>query len=104
MNALLHNRALAFLQNLEHLSATGQHDAFVNEVLESNGYFTAPKHDQSHLWELSLHGIVATGANEEEAIANWKRLARKAFPTGEIEDDGFITVYPPRAQIERGAA
>ena len=55
MNAVLHIRALTFLQNLENLSATGQHDAFINEVLENNGYFTAPKHDQSHLWELSLH-------------------------------------------------
>lgn len=104
MNATLHNRALAFLQNLENLSATGQHDAFINEVLESNGYFTAPKHDRSHLWELSLHGIAASGSNEEEAIANWKRLARKSFPTEEIEDDGFITVYPTREQIAGGAA
>lgn len=80
MNALLHNRALSFLQNLERLSAAGQYDAFVNEVRESNGHFTAPKHDQSHLWEMYLHGINATGANEEEAIANWKRLASKALP------------------------
>lgn len=104
MNAIFHNRALAFLQNLERLSATDQHDAFVNEVLESNGYLTAPKHDQSHLWELALHGIAATGANEEEAIANWKRLARKSFPNEDIEADGFITVYPTREQIAGGAA
>ncbi len=77
MNTLIHNRALAFLQNLDHLSAADQHDAFINEVLESNGYFTAPKHDRSHLWELSLHGVRATGSSEEEAIANWKRLAAR---------------------------
>jgi hypothetical protein len=84
MNAILHNRALAFLRNLDRLSATGQHDAFINEVLESNGYFTPPKHDQSHLWEMHLHGIMTAGANEEEAIANWKRLATKAMPDDTI--------------------
>jgi hypothetical protein len=104
MNTILHNRAQAFLHNLDRLSATGQHDAFINEVLESNGFFIAPKHDQSHLWELSLHGINATGANEEEAIANWKRLAIKAMPDDQMEDDGFVTVHPPLYQIAGAAA
>ena len=103
MNAVLHIRALTFLQNLENLSATGQHDAFINEVLENNGYFTAPKHDQSHLWELSLHGIDASGLNEEEAIANWKRLARNSLRAEEIEADGFITVHPKPEYASGGA-
>lgn len=104
MNAVLHNRSMVFLRNLEQLSAIGQHDAFINEVLECNGHFIAPKHNQSHLWELHLHGINATGATEEEAIANWKRLACKSFPTEEIEDDGFITVHPPLNALAGGAA
>lgn len=102
MNALLHNRALTFLHNLDRLSVQGQQDAFVNEVLESNGCFTAPKHDRSHLWELCLHGINATGATEEEAIANWKRLAHKPRAQPPVEDDGFVTVHPPQPQCAGG--
>lgn len=79
MNALLNNRALTFLNALDRLSASEQHDAFVNEILENHGHFTPPKHDQSHLWELQLHDISALGANEEEAIANWKRLASRSM-------------------------
>ena len=104
MNAALHNRAVVFLNNLDHLSATGQHDAFINEVLESHGRFDAPNGDRSHLWELELHGIAAEGTTDEEAIANWKRLARKSFPTEEIEDDAFITIHPPKHQLVGGVA
>ncbi len=104
MNALLHNRALTFLQNLDRLSATGQQDAFINEALESHGRFDAPSVDRSHLWELDLHGIFATGATEEEAIGNWKRLATTAMPDDQLEDDGFITVHPPQNAFAGGAA
>jgi len=72
----LHNRLPAFLMNLECLSADGQMDVFVNEVMETFGRFDPPAGDRTHRWELDLHGISADGATEEEAIANWKRLAR----------------------------
>lgn len=98
--AALHNRPLAFLDNLEHLDAHGQYDAFVNEVLETCGQFTPPRGDTSHCWQLCLHGICADGATDEEAMANWKRLARRAPEI--IEADGFTTIHPPANQI--GAA
>lgn len=102
MSALSH-RLAAFLQNLDHMSAEGQQDAFINEVIENFGSFTPPSGDRSHQWELQLHGITASGANEEEAIANWKRLALKQHPPEEdIEDDGFITVHPTREQLAYG--
>ena len=94
----LHNRRLAFLLNLERLSADGQLDAFVNEVMETFGRFDSPAGDRTHRWELDLHGISADGATEEEAMANWKRLARQTCKLDGTEDDGFITVYPPAKQ------
>lgn len=97
----LHHRLPAFLTNLDHLCAEGQLDAFVNEVLETHGRLTPPAGDRSHRWDLELHGVCADGATEEEAIANWKRLARQHCEM-DTEDDGFVTVHPPLARI--GAA
>ncbi|AVO36618.1 hypothetical protein [Pukyongiella litopenaei] len=77
MNRLIHDRLPAFLRNLDRLDASGQRDAVVNEVLETFGWMTPPAGDCTHQWELDLHGIAASGASEEEAIANWKRLARQ---------------------------
>lgn len=87
-------RPAAFLRNLEWLDAQAQHDAFLNEVMETFGRFDAPSGDRTHRWELDLHGVFADGATAEEAMANWKRLARQHFPAPDIEDDGFITVHP----------
>lgn len=98
----LHSRLPAFLLNLERLSAHGQMDAFVNEVMETFGRFDPPAGDRTHRWELDLHGISADGATEEEATANWKRLARQTCKLDGTEDDGFITAHPPIKQI--GAA
>lgn len=94
-----HNRLSAFLLNLECLSADGQMDAFVNEVMETFGRFDPPAGDRTHRWELYLHGISADGTTEEEAMANWKRLARQTCSLDGTEDDGFVTVYPPINQI-----
>lgn len=98
MMEALHSRLPAFLMNLECLDAQGQQDAFVNEAMETFGRFDAPAGDRSHRWELDLHGICADGATEEEAIANWKRLARQHCKLDSTEDDGFITVYPDLAK------
>lgn len=98
MNAL-HSRLPAFLMNLDCLSADGQMDAFANEVMETFGRFDPPAGDRTHRWELDLHGISADGASEEEAMANWKRLARQTCEPDGIEDDGFITLHPPLKKI-----
>lgn len=98
----LHSRLPAFLLNLKYLSADGQMDAFVNEVMETFGRLDPPAGDRTHRWELDLHGISADGATAEEAMANWKRLAHQTCKLDDTEDDGFITVHPPIKQI--GAA
>ncbi|PIE15299.1 MAG: hypothetical protein CSA68_07305 [Rhodobacterales bacterium] len=73
----------------------GQKDAFFNEIMESGGSYVAPGGNDrsSHLFEISLHGVVAYGSSEDEAIRNWKKAARAQAPL--VEDDGFITVHPP---------
>ena len=96
----LHIRLPAFLMNLDCLSAEGQVDAFVNEVLETFGRFDPPAGDRSHRWELELHGICADGATEDEAVTNWKRLARKRCLHSKIAEVGFITDHLPINQIK----
>ena len=86
MNLILHDRMHSFLINLECLDRAGQHDAVVAEVLETYGLFRAPSGRRSHLWQLDLHGISATGASDEEAIANWKRLAHATAPLCTAQD------------------
>jgi len=73
----LDDRPRSFLGSLARLSAEATHDAFVNEVLETFGRFDPPNGELSHRWTLDLHGICADGATEEEAICNWRRLARR---------------------------
>lgn len=89
------DRLPGFLLNLECLDIAGQRDAFMNEVMESGGSYVPPAGDDwsSHLFEISLHGVVAYGSSEDEAIRNWKKAARAQVPL--VEDDGFITVHPP---------
>lgn len=103
MTAALHDRFEIFLRSLDHRSATDQHDAFINEVFETLGRFEDPSADRPSFW-IELHGINASGPTEREAIANWKSLARKTRPAEDIEDDGFITVFPSHQQIAGGAA
>ena len=104
MDTALHNRAAIFTQSLEHLSAIGLRDAFINEVMETHGRLDPPTGDLSHLWELELHGCTANGSTEEEAIANWKRLISKSAQGEDIENDGFITVHPTKQQFAGGVA
>lgn len=90
----IHSRLHAFLLNLECLDVAGQRDAVYSEVMETFGRFDPPAGDRSHRWDLDLHGVQGCGASEEEAIANWKRLARDECELDAAEDDGFITVRP----------
>ncbi|MBR9651888.1 hypothetical protein [Thalassovita aquimarina] len=88
-------RLPAFLAHLERIEPEAQKDAFVNEVMETGGTYMTPQPDteSSHMVELNLHGVVAWGSDEAEAIRNWKKAARRQLP--DIEGDGFITVHPP---------
>lgn len=92
---LLNDRLTAFLLNLECLDMAGRRDAFMNEVIETGGSYVPPADaaQSSHFFEIALHGVNAYGASEEEAIRNWTKAAKAVAPL--VEDDGFITVYPP---------
>lgn len=73
-------------------------DAFMNEVIENGGTYAPPHDDQPFLFEISLHGITASGLSELTAIRNWciAATARLLNPDlSEVEVDGFITIHPP---------
>lgn len=91
----IHGRLPSFLQTLKHLDSDGFHDAFVNEVIETGGTLTGPDADTncSHMVEIHLHGVIAYGASEPEAMHLWAKTAQAHADL--IEDDGFITVHPP---------
>lgn len=62
------------LNSLELLDKIGRHDAIINEVIETNGWFGAPRSMPSApqgLIEITLHGVTAYGATASEACANW---------------------------------
>ena len=74
----LHNRLAAFLTNLECLDTAGQRDALVSEIVETGGRYDAPPEmpHALHLFEISLHGVSASGHDEADAFRAWKRAAR----------------------------
>jgi len=96
---LLHDRLRSFLLNLECLGPIGQKDAFANEVIETGGSYVAPNDDgrSSHLFEISLHGIVGNGFSEETAIESWKMAARAMVPLADPTD------APAQASAQTGA-
>lgn len=98
MTAALHNRLAQFLSTLDRLSPVALQDAVVNEVIETGGSYCPPPPEgsdawASHLFEIALHGVTATGMSEAEAIRNWRKAAQAICPTSEA--DGFLTVHPP---------
>jgi hypothetical protein len=97
------DRLNVFLKRLERQDKGGQCEAIINECLEAGGHFTAPDRTgwSSHMFEINLYGVTAFGGSEAEAVVNWIRAAQSQLNTGDgcledIEDDGFITVHPPR--------
>ncbi|MCI5038726.1 MAG: hypothetical protein MRY81_03490 [Donghicola eburneus] len=91
-------RVNSFLINLELLNGEGRTDAYFNECIETGGTYTDPAYatGATHLFEIDLHDIHATGSSHEEVQRNWSKLARQLGP--DIEDDGFITVHPALPQ------
>jgi hypothetical protein len=68
------DRLEQILDSLELLDKIGQHDAIINEVIETGGWFEARKSMPSApqgLIEITLHGVTAYGACASEACANW---------------------------------
>lgn len=88
-------RLSSFLINLECLDAAGQRDAFVNEILETGGSYTAPRGNEqvNHLFEIALHGIIAYGSCERAAIREWVKSAREHILVRDIETETSITIH-----------
>lgn len=74
------DRLSSFLRAIALRSPEALKDAFMNEVMESGGSYVEPVAEKgvSYLYEISLHGVLATGASEEEAVRSWIREAAKA--------------------------
>jgi predicted ferric reductase len=73
------DRLEQMLNSLEHLDRVGRYDAIINEVIETNGWFGAPKNMPSApqgLIQITLHGVTAYGACASEACANWLTAAK----------------------------
>jgi len=72
------DRLTRFLHSLDLHAIEGKKDAFMAEVLECGGTYVQPRRDDewsSHLYEVSVHGVIAVGATEAEAIRNWIKVA-----------------------------
>lgn len=68
------DRLEQMLDSLELLDKISQHDAIINEVIETGGWFGAPNSMPSaphRLIEITLHGVTAYGACASEACHNW---------------------------------
>lgn len=68
------NRLEQMLDSLELLDNIVQHDAIINEVIETGGWFGAPKSMPSGaqgMIQITLHGVTAYGACASEACNNW---------------------------------
>lgn len=73
-------RVRDFLAQINRCTSLGElHDAFHNETIETGGNFLIPKGGvpASHMFEISLHSLSAFGATEEDAYAQWVKLAER---------------------------
>ncbi|WP_306155414.1 hypothetical protein [Roseovarius sp. MMSF_3281] len=66
-------------QSLRRADAATRADLIANEVIETGGTYTEPKGDCSHVFEIHLHGILASGFSEDEAIQNWLCVADRTM-------------------------
>ena len=71
-----------FLTRLEGRTKDQQCEAIINECLEGNGCFQAPDPNSwsSHMFEICLYGVTASGGSEAEVVTNWIRAAKAQTP------------------------
>lgn len=80
-------RSRQFLDQLDILGPAARVESFTHEALETGGTYLPARHgdDQaSHLTEIDLHGIQASGHSELEAQINWIRIARSQMPLHDL--------------------
>lgn len=98
---MMNERLIPFVRGvslIDHSDPDTLKDAFMNEVIENGGAYADATGVETCLYEISLHGVIARGASEMDAIHNWITAANAALanPAGEeVEADGFITTHPP---------
>tara|TARA_R110002051_G_scaffold324897_2_gene424430 strand:- start:18 stop:416 length:399 start_codon:yes stop_codon:yes gene_type:complete len=98
---MMNERLIPFVRGvslIDHNDPDTLKDAFMNEVIENSGAYADPTGVETCLYEISLHGIIARGASEMDAIHKWITAANAtlANPAGEeVEADGFTTTHPP---------
>lgn len=79
-NPTLQTRKL--LNQMAHMGEVPQIKTFRKAVQETGGVYAVPEvgdRTGSHLVEVCLYGITASGRNELEAVVNWKRCAYRAL-------------------------
>ena len=72
--AVKFDRLDQLLNTIELLDKIGQHDAIINEVIETGGWFGAPKSLPSApqgMIQITIHGVTAYGVCASEACHNW---------------------------------
>ncbi len=72
------------IDRLRRSDAHDRADLVANEVIETGGTYTRPGGTLSHLFEISLHGIHATGLTEEQAIDNWMKCAARLLAASDL--------------------
>lgn len=78
----LHDRLAALLLNLELVGPSGQLDMIIQETIETGGTWVDPEPGNTwsgQIYEISLHGVSATGTTSLAALRRWKDNARRVI-------------------------
>lgn len=74
------------LNQMAHMGEVPQIKTFRKAVQDTGGVYAVPEvgdRTGSHLVEVCLYGVTASGRDELEAIVNWKRCAYRTLNPGE---------------------
>ncbi len=85
-----------FASQLLTLPTKERRDSFASAVIEAGG--TYDDLDVLGAYQVQLHGFSGFGMSEDTAICSWAEEALKNAE--EVEEDGFITVFPRPQQIQ----
>lgn len=81
MNLDLHKERALVLAELDQLTPEAQHDRMFTAVVETGGSWIGPDNAGSwkvtHMVEIDLLGLHATGDSDETARNNWIRIVRR---------------------------